>query len=74
MVNLQPKLLKEPKIFYAGTVYGEKALYKTAFDNVEFWNGSEWVANKKHLKKLGRSDSERTVNIMDEWKNNRELF
>ena len=62
------------KYFYVGTVYGEKALYKTTFDNIEFWNGNEWVADKKHLKKLGRSDSERVVNITDEWKNKTEFF
>ncbi|MBI2674668.1 MAG: hypothetical protein HYX22_02955 [Candidatus Yanofskybacteria bacterium] len=62
------------KNFYVGTVYGEKALYKTAFENIEFWNGGEWVADKKHLKKLGRSDNKRVVNIVDEWKSNRDLF
>lgn len=56
------------KYFYAGTVYSEKALYKTAFDNIEYWNGSEWVADKKQLKKLGRSDNKRVVNSIDEWK------
>ncbi len=59
---------------YVGTVYGDKALYKTAFDNIEYWNGDEWVADKKHLKKLGRSDDERTVNMIDEWKGKMELF
>lgn len=62
------------KYFYVGTVYGEKALYKTAFENIEFWNGSEWVAGKKELKKLGRSDNEKTVNIIDDWKSKIELF
>ena len=62
------------KYFYVGTVYGEKALYKTAFDNVEYWDGGEWVADKKQLKKLGRSDNEKTVNIMDDWKSKIELF
>lgn len=60
--------------FYAGTVYGEKALYKTAFENIEYWNGREWTADKRELKKLGRSDNERVVNIMDDWKNKIELF
>ena len=62
------------KYFYVGTVYSEKALYKTAFDNVEYWDGGEWVADKKQLKKLGRSDNEKTVNIMDDWKSKIELF
>lgn len=56
------------KYLYVGTVYGEKALYKTAFDSIEYWNGSKWLADKKQLKKLGRSDNERVVNIMDDWK------
>ncbi len=60
--------------FYVGTVYGEKALYKTAFENIEYWNGSKWVADKKHLKKLGRSDGERVANLTDDWKNKMELF
>jgi arginyl-tRNA--protein-N-Asp/Glu arginylyltransferase len=62
------------KYFYTGTVYGEKALYKTAFNNIEFWNGGEWIADKKQLKKLGRSDGKKMVNIIDEWKNGLELF
>jgi len=62
------------KYLYVGTVYGEKALYKTAFDNIEHWNGSEWTADKKQLKKLGRSDNERVVNIVDDWKSKIKLF
>ena len=62
------------KYFYAGTVYGEKALYKTAFDNIEYWNGSEWIADKEQLKKLGHSDNKRIVNIIDEWKSKAGLF
>ncbi|MBI2635035.1 MAG: hypothetical protein HYW79_00610 [Parcubacteria group bacterium] len=60
--------------FYVGTVYGEKALYKTVFDNVEYWDGGEWVDDKKQLKKLGRSDNEKMVNIMDDWKSKIDLF
>lgn len=62
------------KYFYIGTVYGEKALYKTAFENIEFWNGRKWVAGKKELKNLGRSDGERVVDLMDDWKSGLELF
>ena len=62
------------KYFYVGTVYGEKALYKTAFENIEFWNGSEWVAGKKELKKLGRSDNKKQVSVIDDWKSKIELF
>ena len=60
--------------FYVGTVYGEKALYKTAFNDIEYWNGGEWVSDKKQLKKLGRSDGERMANLTDEWKDKIELF
>lgn len=62
------------KYFYIGTVYGEKALYKTAFENIEFWNGQEWVADKRELKKLGRSDSKKTVNFIDDWKREIKIF
>jgi len=62
------------KCFYAGTVYGEKSLYKTSLANLEYWDGSEWVADKKQLKKLGRSDKERVVNVIDDWKNKAGLF
>lgn len=56
------------KYLYLGTVYAEKALYKTNFDNLEYWNGSEWSRDMKKLKKRSRTDNERTVNIVDEWK------
>ena len=56
------------KYLYLGTVYAEKALYKTNFDGLEYWNGSEWVGDIKKLKFRSRSDNKRTVNIIDEWK------
>ena len=56
------------KYLYVGTVYGEKALYKTAFKGLEHWNGSNWVADTKILKALSRSEGERTVNLIDDWK------
>jgi len=60
--------------FYLGTVYGEKALYKTAFTNLEYWNGADWVGDIKKLKSLSRSDTARTVNGLDLWKSETELF
>lgn len=56
------------KYLYLGTVYADKALYKTNFDNLEYWNSSEWSRDIKKLKKRSRTDNERTVNIVDEWK------
>lgn len=60
--------------FYVGTVYGEKALYKTAFKRLEYWDGSNWVADVKKLKALSRSESERIVNLTDGWKKARKMF
>lgn len=48
------------KYLYLGTVYEEKALYKTNFSPLEFWNGNEWVADVKELKRLAKTDRERT--------------
>ena len=59
---------------YIGTVYGEKALYKTAFKNLEYWNGSSWLADIKKLKILSRSDEERSVNFVDAWKKDLKVF
>ena len=43
--------------YYIGTVYGEKALYKTNLKPLEFWDGSSWNADLPLLKKLARSES-----------------
>lgn len=47
--------------FYIGTVYDEKAIYKTNFRSLEYWNGHEWIADIKHLKQISHSDSDRSV-------------
>ena len=60
--------------FYVGTVYGEKALYKTAFKNLEYWDGQKWTANIKKLKELARSDVERATSFIDSWKKEIKLF
>lgn len=54
--------------FYVGTVYGEKALYKSNFNPIEFWNGEKWKKEIKKLKERSRSDKERIVRGKDEWK------
>ena len=45
------------KYLYLGTVYGDKALYKTNFKNLEWWNGNEWISDIKKLKALARTDA-----------------
>lgn len=42
--------------YYLGTVYGEKALYKTNFGPLEWWDNTVWSKDIALLKKLGRSD------------------
>ena len=60
--------------YYLGTVYGEKALYKTNFSPIEYWTGSEWSGDVNTLKKRARTDSERTVDTADEWKEDTTSF
>ena len=43
--------------YYLGTVYGEKALYKTNLKPLEFWSGSSWSTDLAQLKKLARAES-----------------
>ncbi|MDB5244625.1 MAG: arginine-tRNA-protein transferase domain protein [Parcubacteria group bacterium] len=40
--------------YYLGTVYGEKALYKTNIQPMQFWDGSTWDRNIEKLKSLAR--------------------
>jgi len=42
--------------YYLGTVYGAKALYKTNFKPLEWWNGNSWSSNITLLKESGRND------------------
>lgn len=60
--------------YYLGTVYGERALYKTNFEPLQWWNGSEWSADVGRLKERGRTDGARLLAIMDEWKEGRAFF
>jgi arginyl-tRNA--protein-N-Asp/Glu arginylyltransferase len=41
--------------YYLGTVYGDKALYKTNFAPLEWWDGSAWSRDIPALKGLARS-------------------
>jgi hypothetical protein len=60
--------------YYLGTVYGDKALYKINFEPIEWWNGKEWSTDIAHLKKRARSDQERTVALIDEWRGQQNIF
>jgi len=54
--------------YYLGTVYGDKALYKTNFDNLEYWTGINWSTDSKKLRARSQSDEERSLGQTDEWK------
>lgn len=43
--------------YYLGTVYGEKALYKTNLEPLEYWDGAEWSSDISTLKELARTES-----------------
>lgn len=62
------------KHYYLGTVYGEKALYKTNFTPLQWWDGAKWNANLALLKELSRGDVERHISSADMWKKNQRLF
>lgn len=53
---------------YLGTVYGNKALYKTNIPSLEYWNGDKWINDVKNLKERARTDDSRTVSQSDEFK------
>jgi len=44
---------------YLGTCYSERALYKTQFAGVEFFNGFRWSQNLDELKHLVRRDAKK---------------
>jgi arginyl-tRNA--protein-N-Asp/Glu arginylyltransferase len=60
--------------YYLGTVYGEKALYKTNFEPLEWWDGKSWQRDIKLLRERGRSDGDRIVHLMDTWKKHEHFF
>ena len=60
--------------YYLGTVYGYKALYKTNFEAIEWWDGSSWSGDLALLKKRAHSDDERVVSLIDEWRSTQKLF
>lgn len=56
---------------YLGTCYSERALYKTQFAGVEFFNGFRWSQNLDELKHLVRRDAKKHLLETAEF---RELF
>ena len=56
---------------YLGTCYAERALYKTQFAGVEFFNGFRWSQNLDELKFLVRRDAKKHLLEAAEFK---ELF
>jgi len=57
MLNEILEAQKQKKEFmYLGTCYGEKALYKTNFDFIQWWTGEEWSEDKKLLKTKARQE------------------
>ena len=42
--------------YYLGTVYGDKALYKTNCKPLEWWDGEKWNNDISLLKELGRKN------------------
>lgn len=60
--------------YYIGTVYGEKALYKTNFEPLEWWDGHIWKRNTALLRERGRGDKKRVIEQMDAWKEDKEFF
>lgn len=65
---------REVEHYYLGTVYGKKALYKTNFKPLEWWTGQEWSADVDKLRERSRTDEERVMPLVDEWKKNKKLF
>ncbi len=45
------------KHYYLGTVYGPKALYKTNFAPLEWWDGETWSRDIAKLKDLSRAEA-----------------
>ncbi len=55
---------------YFGVTYGSWMNYKTNFQPLEYFNGSEWVddAHSEKLKELFSRDSTRLIGFVDEWR------
>jgi arginyl-tRNA--protein-N-Asp/Glu arginylyltransferase len=59
---------------YLGTCYSERALYKTQFAGVEFFNGFRWSENLEELKFMLQRDAEKSGKHLLETEEYREKF
>lgn len=61
---------------YFGLTYGRWMSYKTEFQPLSFWNGSEWVRDEKsvQLKELFIGDPQRLLAFTDAWRDARIPF
>ena len=61
--------------YYCGTAYSENS-YKSNLPALEFWNGTEWNkdTNNKRLNERLKTDGQRQVSFLDEWKQKHPLF
>jgi arginyl-tRNA--protein-N-Asp/Glu arginylyltransferase len=60
--------------YYLGGMNSKKALYKTNFDALEYWDGNQWVKGAKELRELCKIDKECTCDVLDDWKRHLDLF
>jgi arginyl-tRNA--protein-N-Asp/Glu arginylyltransferase len=62
------------KHIYLGTCYSERALYKTQFAGVEFFNGFRWSTNLEELKFILQRDRQKSDQHLLEVETYRALF
>jgi len=48
---------------YLGTAFGEKGLYKTNFEQIEWWDGECWNPSRDKLRKRCKTDDERFLGL-----------
>jgi len=52
---------------YLGSCYDRRALYKTQFEGMQFWNGRQWSDNKDELKYLiDRDQGQMTKHLLED--------
>jgi hypothetical protein len=61
---------------YFGVTYGTWMNYKTNFQPLSFWDGTQWVDDKKSekLKSLFRCDPTRLLAFVDEWRKEKDPY
>lgn len=61
--------------YYPGTIYGG-GNYKTNLPGLEFWTGGAWISDtdNERLKARGKTDADRQLILLDEWKHSHPLF